>query len=159
MRLINYRLFVLDKLVCVNVNRALFKCIWSKSPATVHGAGGVLQRWAEGALWSSSSDPGRDWAPAAACSHSAPGWAAVRSTGVSGLSTCGLLKKLRSCDAAAAAGTKLSRVRCTRVSALPPGAGSGARLQPGHDSCHQEKRRAGLSVRVFSGHAPTAEPG
>lgn len=40
-----------------------------------------------------------------------------------------------------------------------PGARLGARLQPGHQSRHQEGRRVRQPVRVLPGHAPAAQPG
>lgn len=66
--------------------------------------------------------------------------------------------ELQSCHASAA-GIKLRPVCCTSISPLPPGARPGACVQPGHRSCHQEKRRSWIPVRVFSGHAPATEPG
>lgn len=48
---------------------------------------------------------------------------------------------------------------CSATSDPSSGAERGARVQPGHDSCPQEKRGAGLSVRLLPRPAPTNQPG
>lgn len=48
---------------------------------------------------------------------------------------------------------------CTFPECFGPGANFGARLQPWHPSCHQERRRGGQHVRILHDHAPSTQPG
>lgn len=112
-------------------------------------------RWPQGALWSRSAQLDQRPSPG----QKAPG-SAQRSSGVSGSRPLGLLRSPgQRQNAAAAAGKTRRRVRCTFILFSFSGADFGARVQPGHRSCHQEGRRAGESVRVLPRHAPATQPG
>lgn len=76
---------------------------------------------------------------------------------ISGVETSG---QRRDAAAAAAAHETSARLFSTFLHCdHDPGARLGARLQPGHQSCHQEGRRARQPLRVLSGHALAAPAG